>query len=165
MTALKLVALITAGTLIVLTAGGALEAASAAATQRPRASLTDIENDVMCVSCREPLAVAQSPQAIAEREYIRSLIAQGLTKRQIEQNLVVQYGAAVLGKPPASGFNLSVYILPPAILAVGLAILAIALPRWRRRSRAAAAASSASGPPLDPAEADRLERELSQFRG
>ncbi len=30
---------------------------------RPRASLTDIENDVMCVSCSEPLIVAQSPQA------------------------------------------------------------------------------------------------------
>ena len=78
-----------------------------------KASLTDIENDVMCVSCHEPLAVAQSPQAIAERNYIRTLIAQGQTKAQIEQALVGQYGPAVLGKPPAHGFNLTVYILPP----------------------------------------------------
>ena len=153
---LMLVALITAGTLV---------PATAAASERPRASLTDIENDVMCVSCREPLAVAQSPQAYAERDYIRSLIAQGLTKQQIEQNLVAQYGEAVLGKPPASGLNLSVYILPPAILAAGVAILAIALPRWRRRTRADRSAAPASAPPPDPAEADRLERELSQFRG
>ena len=46
-------------------------AAAAAADAAARASLTDIENDVMCVACHEPLAVAQSPQADAERNYIR----------------------------------------------------------------------------------------------
>jgi cytochrome c-type biogenesis protein CcmH/NrfF len=136
-----------------------------ATTVHPRASLTDIENDVMCTSCRESLAVAQSPQADSERSYIRELIAQGLTKQQIEQNLVGQYGEAVLGKPPANGFNLSVYILPPAILIAGVAILAVTLPRWRRRTRAASAPVPASTPPLDPAEAARLDDELAQFRG
>jgi cytochrome c-type biogenesis protein CcmH len=140
-------------------------AASAAAATHPRASLTDIENDVMCVECREPLAVAQSGQADSERAYIRGLIAQGLTKKQIEQDLVAQYGEAVLGKPPASGVNLTVYILPPAILLAGLAILAVTLPRWRRRTQAAAAPSSAAPPPLDPAEAKRLEDDLAHYRG
>ena len=45
--------------------------------------------------------------------YIRGLISQGLTKKQIERQLVAQYGPAVLGKPPAHGFNLTVYVLPP----------------------------------------------------
>ncbi len=75
----------------------------------------------MCPSCRESLAVAESPQAYAERDYIRKLIAQGLDKQQIERNLVGQYGPAVLAKPPASGFNLTVYVLPAAIVIVGLA--------------------------------------------
>ena len=131
----------------------------------PRASLTDIENDVMCVACREPLAVAQSPQAYAERNYIRSLIAQGQTKRQIEQALVAQYGPAVLAKPPAHGFNLTVYILPPAILVVGAGIIAIALPRWRRRSHASQAQPSAAGATLDPDDARRLEEDLSRHPG
>jgi cytochrome c-type biogenesis protein CcmH len=144
----------------------ALTMASAAlAAPKPRASLTDIESDVMCVACREPLEVAQSPQADAERGYIRGLIAQGETKAQIERNLVSQYGAAVLGRPPAHGFNLTVYILPPAILAAGAAILAFTLPRWRRRTRAAAAASPAAAPPLDPDEARRLDEELSRYGG
>jgi len=146
----------------VLTAPAAL-----ASAPHPRASLTDIENDVMCTLCHESLAVAQSPQADAERNYIRGLIAKGETKQQILNNMVAQYGPNVLAKPPASGFNLTVYILPPAILAVGIAILAITLPRWRRRTRAAAARSPGNGnaPALDPAEAARLEQELSQFRG
>ncbi len=103
----------------------------------PRASLTTIEGQVMCVACHESLAVAQSPQANAERTFIRGLIAQGETDQQIEQQLVAQYGPAVLGRPPAHGFNLTVYILPPAILVAGAAALALALPRWRRRARAA----------------------------
>jgi cytochrome c-type biogenesis protein CcmH len=137
-----------------------------AATPAPRASLTDIENDVMCVSCREPLAVAQSPQAYAERAYIRSLIAQGLTKPQIEQELVAQYGLAVLGRPPAHGFNLTVYILPPAILVGGVIVLAVVLPRWRRRTRRGdGGPAAASGPQLNPVEARRLDEELSRWRG
>jgi cytochrome c-type biogenesis protein CcmH len=137
--------------------------ASAAMIARP--SLTDIESDVMCTACREPLEVANSPQADSERAYIRALIAQGETKSQILQNLVSQYGTAVLGKPPASGFNLTIYVIPVAILVAGAAILAFTLPRWRRRTRAAAREPAATGPALDPADAQRLEQELNQFRG
>jgi cytochrome c-type biogenesis protein CcmH/NrfF len=153
--------------LLVVLATAALAGPARAASPQPQASLTDIENDVMCTSCRESLAVAQSPQADSERSYIRGLIAQGLTKKQIEQNLVAQYGEAVLGKPPASGFNLSVYILPPAILIAGIAILAVTLPRWRRRTRAAAAQAPApaSVSALDPADVERLKEDLAQFRG
>ncbi len=85
---------------------------AAALAAHARASFTDIENDVMCVACHESLAVAQSPEAYSERSYIRGLIGQGLTKKQIENQLVAQYGPAVLGKPPAHGFNLVVYVRP-----------------------------------------------------
>jgi cytochrome c-type biogenesis protein CcmH len=140
--------------------------AIAAADTTPKASLTDIENDVMCVSCREPLAVAQSPQAIAERNYIRDLIGKGQTKAQIEQALVAQYGPAVLGKPPAHGFNLTVYILPPAILILGIGTLALLLPKWRRRSKANAATTPASPEPsIATADARRLDEELRRYGG
>jgi cytochrome c-type biogenesis protein CcmH len=150
-----------------LMASVALALAPAAwAATKPRASLTVIENDVMCTACHEPLAVANSPEAESERNYIRGLIAQGLTKPQIERNLVAQYGEAVLGKPPASGVDLTIYILPPAVLAAGIAILAVTLPRWRRRTRAAASQpGEPPPPPLNPADAERLEHELSHFRG
>ena len=136
-----------------------------AAAATARASLTDIENDMMCTSCREPLAVAQSPQAYAERNYIRGLIAQGLTKRQIERQMVAQYGPAVLGKPPAHGFNLAVYIVPPAIVLLGLGIIAFALPRWRRRARAAKAAAPEAIPKPSAADATRLDEDLASFGG
>ena len=138
-------------------------APSTALAITPRASLTDIENDVMCPSCRESLAVAESPQAYAERNYIRGLIAQGLDKQQIEQNLVGQYGPAVLAKPPASGFDLTVYLLPAAVVALGLVVLAVVLPRWRRAARARLAAPRPVAAGLAPADARRLEEDLARF--
>jgi cytochrome c-type biogenesis protein CcmH/NrfF len=149
--------------LVALAAAGSLAPASALAIV-PRTSLTDVEADVMCVSCREPLALAQSPQAISERNYISELVRQGLTKKQIEQALVAQYGAAVLGRPPAHGFNLTVYILPPLVVLAGIAILAVYLPRWRRRARASSATPLAHGPALDDTDARRLDEDLARYR-
>ncbi len=97
----------------IVVAALAATGAPAAGAVKPRASLTNIENDVMCVVCNTPLAVSQSPQADAERQFISGLIAQGKTKKQIENALVAQYGSSVLALPPAHGFNLTVYVLPP----------------------------------------------------
>ena len=143
-----------------------LAGASAAGAQVAKTSLSDVEDEVMCPSCHEPLALAQSPQANAERNFIRTLIAQGDTKAQIKQSLVGQYGPEVLAKPPASGFNLTVYILPPALLIAGITLLAITLPRWRRRTAARAAVTPAGapgGPALTAEDARRLDEDLARF--
>jgi cytochrome c-type biogenesis protein CcmH len=135
---------------------------------RIRTSLTAIEADVMCVVCGEPLALAQSPQAYSERAYIVMLIRRGETKAQIERQLVAQYGPAVLAKPPASGFSLSLYVLPPALVVIGVAILVVTLPRWRartRRRREAAASASGTELALSPSETQRLDEELARYGG
>jgi cytochrome c-type biogenesis protein CcmH len=134
-------------------------AATAAAT---RVSFTDVESQVMCVACHEALAVAQSQEAFSERAFIRGLIAQGQTKQQILNQLVAQYGPAVLAKPPAKGFNLLIYVLPPVLLAIGIGTLVITIPRWRRRSRLAAATPLGTRPPLDPEDARRLDEDLNR---
>ena len=73
----------------------------------------------MCVTCKIPLNVAQSPQADRERAYIQSLIDEGHTEAQIKHALVGQYGPAVLGLPGAHGFDLTAYLVPlAAVLAV-----------------------------------------------
>jgi cytochrome c-type biogenesis protein CcmH len=146
--------------LLTVFAALALTATPVAMAATPRASLTDIESDVMCVVCNEPLAVSQSAQADRERAFINNLIAKGYTKQQIERALVAQYGPSVLALPPAHGFNLTVYVLPPAILLLGAGVLAFALPRWRRRTRAAA--ESAPLPALDPGDAHRLDEDLAR---
>jgi cytochrome c-type biogenesis protein CcmH len=135
----------------------------AAASAASRASFTQIEDDVMCVLCHEPLAVAQSPEAFQERDVIRGLILQGKSRQQIEHDLVQQYGTAVLAKPPAHGFNVLVYVIPPLAVVLGLITVAITLPRWRRRTRQAQGTHAATaGPALTDADARRLDDDLAR---
>lgn len=141
---------------LLLSATGALAAA-------PKVSLTAVEMQYMCTSCHEPLAMVESPQAQSEKQYLRGLIGQGLNARQIQHQMVAQYGLSVLAKPPARGFNLTVYILPPAILVIGIAGLIYTLPKWRARARRAAAEHPQGAPPLAPGDAERLDDDLARF--
>ncbi len=75
--------------------------------------------------------------------------------------MVDQYGADVLARPAASGFNLTIYIVPPAIFIAGVALLLYTLPKWRARARAVKPLETAS--PLPPDDAQRLDDELTKF--
>ena len=125
-------------------------------------SLPVIERQVMCVTCKIPLQVAESPQADREREFIQGLIDEGRDEAQIKDALVAQYGPTVLGLPSAHGFDLTVYLVPLAAFLALLATLAVLLPRWRRRARAQAG-SVLDAPRLDPADTARLDADLARF--
>ena len=133
-------------------------AGRAAAT--PRTSLPAIERQVMCVTCKIPLNVAESPQADRERAYIQSLIVEGKSEAQIKRALVGQYGPAVLALPSSHGFGLAAYLVPVAAVLALLAGLAL-LPHWRRRGAAAPAQEPAA--PLSDADAARLDADLAHF--
>ena len=98
-----LIALIAAlGTVVAAPAGGA----------EPRASLTDIEDEVMCPICGTPLNLAAAPQAERERAFIRRLIARGQSKEEIKDALVREYGPEVLATPESDGFDLAAWAVP-----------------------------------------------------
>jgi cytochrome c-type biogenesis protein CcmH len=132
-----------------------------AAGAKPRTSLPLIERQVMCVTCKIPLNVAESPQADRERAFIQSLISGGQSEAQVKQSLVDQYGASVLGLPANHGFDAAAYLVPLAAVLGLAATLLVLLPRWRRRARAADSATLA--PELDPGDAARLESDLARF--
>ena len=134
----------------------AAPAATTAAT--PRASLTDIEDEVMCTTCNVALNVAESAQADQERAVIRALIAQGLTKEQIKDELVREYGEDVLAEPSDTSIDWAVPLAIVVALLLGLALL---IPRWRRRARSAPAAVPASA--LTGPDARRLEEDLARY--
>ena len=129
----------------------------------PRPSLPAIERQVMCVTCKIPLNVAQSPQADRERAFIAALIAQGRSEAQIKRALVAQYGRAVLALPSAGGFGVFAYAVPAAVLACLVAALAVLLPRWRARQRAGVPDSDAP-PALSAEDAARLDADMARFR-
>jgi len=121
------------------------------------ASLPTIERQVMCVTCKIPLMVAESPQADSEREYIRTLIARGENEEQVKRALLAQYGPAVLALPQASGFDLTVYLVPILVVLGGIVLLAVLLPRWRRREPA-----PASGAALSSEQRARIDEDMAR---
>lgn len=142
---------------IALTAGTGAGIGAAAA----RPSLPTIERQVMCVTCKIPLNVAQSPQADRERAFIQSLIDGGQTEAQIKRALVGQYGPTVLALPATHGFDLAAYLVPLAALLALIAVLAVLLPRWRARTRASA--HGTTPPALSAADTARLDADLARF--
>jgi cytochrome c-type biogenesis protein CcmH len=131
-----------------------------AGAAEPKASLPDIEDEVMCVECRTALNISTAPVADQERAFIREKIADGLTKQQIKDALVDAYGPDVLGEPEPKGFDLSVWIVPALLVALAAGGVALLARRWRR---APAAAAAPAAPDLDPEDARRLDAELTAF--
>ncbi len=143
---------------------GAAGVASAANGTSARANYYEsIIPQFMCTACHEPLELVASPEALEEKAYLRTLVNKGLTLGEIKSEMVAQYGEQVLAKPPASGFNLVIYVIPPLLVVGGIALLVFTLPKWRRRSQQAAETTLPASAPLKEEEAERLDSELDQF--
>jgi cytochrome c-type biogenesis protein CcmH len=123
------------------------------------ASFADVEDEVMCVSCNVALNVAESPQADAERKYIRQLIARGYDKERIKRALVAVYGDNVLALPKSEGVNWVAYLVPIALVAALVVALGFGLRRWRRREPP----EPPRAPELSDADAARLDADLALF--
>lgn len=135
---------------------------SSAIAATPRTSMPTIERQVMCVTCKIPLNVAESPQSQRERAYIRGLIAEGKTETQIKSELVAQYGTSVLALPSAKGFDLAAYLVPVAVVLALIGLVALLLPSWRRQARSQTA-TTADSPKLSADDTARLDADLERF--
>lgn len=140
----------------------ALAALAPAAVAEQRASLTEIEKQVMCPVCGTLLQLAESPQAQREKAFIERLIGEGRTESQIKDALVAEYGEEVLALPPDSGFSLSAYVVPIVAFLIAALALALGVWRWRRAGeRNDGGTPRAAGPSGEDAE--RLDADLARY--
>jgi cytochrome c-type biogenesis protein CcmH len=139
----------------------ALLLAAPAAAAEPRASLTDIEDEVMCLECGTALNVSNSEVADQQRDFIAELIAQGKTKDEVKDALVAEYGPRVLAEPADDGFQLTAWLVPVLAALAALALVVVTARRWRGTRPAAAEPGPDRG--LDPEDARRLDAELAAF--
>jgi cytochrome c-type biogenesis protein CcmH len=123
----------------------------------------EINQAVMCPVCPgESIDQSQNPLAVRMRGIVYDRLSQGWTEQQIKDHFVESYGDSVLLAPPASGFNLIIWVVPPIAVAGGAFVLFLAL-RGMRRGRE-------SGEILDDIEltddelaaySERIERAMS----
>jgi cytochrome c-type biogenesis protein CcmH/NrfF len=140
---------------------GSVGASLAAAATCPKTSLAAVENEVMCPVCGVPLGLAtESPQAQRERAFIQREADACKSKQQIKDELVAQFGTRVLALPPDKGFDLAAYLVPAAIVLLGIAaVTTIAL----RRRRTPAAPEVPGTPALAGDDAERLNADLERY--
>jgi cytochrome c-type biogenesis protein CcmH/NrfF len=142
---------------------GLLVPAATAAAACPKTSLADVEDEVMCPVCGVPLGLAtEAPQAQRERAFIQREAAACKSKSQIKAELVAQFGNRVLALPPDKGFDLTVYLVPAAILIIGAAAVTTIALRRRREPRATTN-GSAPAPALAGEDAARLQADLERY--
>ena len=121
-------------------------------------TLSDIEDEVVCPTCKLTLDQSNAPIAERMRAFIRERIAAGDSKEEIKAELVSQFGPRVLAVPEKRGFDLLAWLLPigGALLAAGaVGVLAW---RWSRTPRR-------DPGPLAPELERRLDEELARFDG
>ncbi len=145
---------LTAGAAILFWCGAvtALAATDLEMEDRVRA----IASELRCVVCQN-LSVADSPSDLAKemRNLVRELVQQGKTRQEIDAYFVSRYGEFVLLSPPKQGFNLLVWGLPFVAIVVGAGVVYLVARRWTEQT-------PATRPAIDPAYAERVQRELRE---
>ncbi|MBI4514025.1 MAG: cytochrome c-type biogenesis protein CcmH [Gemmatimonadetes bacterium] len=122
------------------------------------AQVKAIASTLRCPVCQN-LSIEDSPSELARemRDLIRERLLAGDTPEQVRAYFVSRYGEWVLLKPPARGFNLTVWIVPVAAVLAGIGIVVSVVRRWtgRRTERAVGT--------LDEEELARVRREFEEF--
>ncbi len=124
-----------------------------------------IARQLYCPVCENtPLDVCSTEACRQWREVIREKLEQGWTEEEIKQYFIDYYGARVVAEPPREGFNWLAYIVPPALILLGVGILIRVVIVWKQ----AAAEEQQLAAEAEPDEEDeyirRLEEELQKRR-
>ncbi len=114
---------------------------------------------LMCPQCAgQTLDQSHAPIAETMRQVIRDQLIDGASDDAIVDLLVGAYGESILASPPARGFSLTVWVVPPIAILLGAAAVALAVRSLRRPQAAAPGGASPAGPQV--AGAPELEQYL-----
>jgi cytochrome c-type biogenesis protein CcmH len=147
---------------LLLLAIAALAFAAPALASEHHPTQGEVEAEMVCPACHEPLDQSTSPVAEQMKSYIRKHIAMGWTKSRIEDGLVAQLGPSVIGVPRKHGFDLLAWVLPLGGIALGAVALAGGAWAWSR-NREGDKVLLDRDPVLDPALDRRVDEELARF--
>jgi len=122
-------------------------------TPEQRVQAKEIENLIIAPCCwRQPVSDHFSPQSDEIREQIAQMVASGMTKDQILQKYVAEYGTRILSKPPAKGFGSLAYFLPVIFLALGAGVAVLVIRRLK---------PAVAGTPEEPSSAKAVPAKYS----
>jgi len=143
-----------------------LLAAPAIGQRSERAKVLSKKLMCMC-GCNQVLGECNHVGCSVSTEMLRKLdaqLARGDADDLVMQAFVQEYGLKVMAQPPASGFNLMAWVVPPVALLFGLLIVRSVLRRWRvaAAQRATVAAAGMGGAAVPEELLERVRKQSGQ---
>ena len=126
-------------------------------------TVADLEGELICPTCKTTLDQSDAPVARRMKSLLRERVAACTPEQQIKDELVDQFGPAVLAAPPREGFHWLAWILPLAGLLAAAVVISALVWRWSRSRPDEGVVDSNGRLPLDPELERRLDRELARF--
>lgn len=150
--------------LLLAIASFAVLAIAAPAHAAPQDDANYISQNIMSPFCPGvTLQACPSDSAVALRDRITGWAEDGLTRTQIMDRLVAEFGPMIRAEPPRSGSGLLAWILP-ACAALGAAGLAwVLIKRWAHEPDPSG--GDAREPRMTASDKRRLDAELDKLRG
>jgi cytochrome c-type biogenesis protein CcmH len=141
-----------------------LSAANLAVAAKP--TVKSIGDQVICqCGCTQTVTECNHFEC-AKRAEMQAMAAaeikEGKDETTILQDFVKKYGVQVLASPPATGFNLTIWILPGLGLIISLGVVLVIVRRWRMPVPALAVAPEE---PIDPKIMAAMEEEMKKVTG
>lgn len=129
--------------------------------------VNEVAQDIYCPVCENtPLDVCPTQACADWRELIRTKLASGETEQDVFDYFVLQYGDSALARPPKTGINFVLWLLPFIAVALGLVFFARYMKGLRQDEPAVETATSVNSVEVvsqEPAPDDyaaRVEQEL-----
>lgn len=103
--------------------------------------VNEVAKDLYCPVCENtPLDVCPTKACADWRELIRTKLASGETEQDVFDYFVLQYGDSALARPPKTGVNFILWLLPFIAIALGLIFFARYMKGLRQAEPAVAGA-------------------------
>jgi cytochrome c-type biogenesis protein CcmH len=119
----------------------------------------DLQSQLMCPTCHVPLDQSQSTEADRIRAFIDGRCKAGWSEQRVKSTLISQFGEAILAAPPLSGFDALAWVVPGALLLLGVSICGVLALSWTRR-RAGSSALDEARTTLAAEPDEALERRI-----
>ncbi len=128
-------------------------------------SVNDVARDLICTcGCGKVLDVCEMESARQMRAQIKEMIDQGQDRDQIINYFVGQYGEKILATPPKRGFNLTAWITPFVVIAVGAGIVYLLTTKWVLWGKIPQKRIRKIHPPeIEDRYSEKLKKELKEF--
>lgn len=95
----------------------------------------DVASQLKCLVCQGE-SVADSPATLSQqmRAVIRQQLQSGKSEQEVIQYFVSRYGDRILLVPPWQGLTLLAWLVPIALMLVGILLLFVVLRSWQSQS-------------------------------